>query len=254
MTFTVITVSYNGGKTIKKAIESVLNQTYSNFEYVIIDGNSNDNTLSIIKSFEPLFKEKGISYKWISEKDSGIYDAWNKGVNLATGKWISFLGSDDYYIKNALEAYYETISNNKNVDYDFVHSNVKLVNGEKVVKIYNRTWSWKQFKRNMSIPHVGGFHNSKYFETYGLFDASYKVAGDYEMLLRAKQNLKVLKVGQQLVIMSAGGVSNSQIKKVFKETYKAKNKTAGVHKLVCLCDYVMAFVKYIIKKIVYAFH
>ena len=106
--FTVITASFNSEKTIDKTIESLLNQNYTNFEYIIIDGNSKDSTLEIIKSFEQKFKEKNITYKFISEPDKGIYDAWNKGIKLSDGEWISFLGSDDYYTDNTV---FEQIAN-----------------------------------------------------------------------------------------------------------------------------------------------
>ena len=99
----IITVCFNSEKTIQKTIQSLLNQSVTGFEYILVDGKSKDSTIEIIKSFENKFKEKGISYKWISEKDTGIYNAFNKGINLSKGKWISFLGSDDIYLKTAIE-------------------------------------------------------------------------------------------------------------------------------------------------------
>lgn len=254
MMFTIITACYNSEKTIKTTIESLLHQTITNFEYIIVDGDSKDNTVTIIKSYTSKFQEKGIVLKWISEKDSGIYDAWNKGVSLASGDWVSFLGSDDYYVTNALENYYKAIDSNKNCEFDYVHSNVKLMNGEKIVKIITAKWSWKKFRRYMDFAHVGSFHNIKYFKKYGLFDSSYKIAGDYEFLLRAKKSLKVLKVNELTAIMSVGGVSTSNVSTVYKEMYIAKIKTGGINTLVCLFDYAWAFIKHVIKKLVYAFH
>ena len=107
--FTVITVCYNSQKTIKNTIESLLFQSFNDFEFIIIDGNSSDDTFEIIKSFDLKFKEKGIVYKYISEPDKGIYDAWNKGVKMSSGTWLSFIGSDDFYLNNALELYYTQI-------------------------------------------------------------------------------------------------------------------------------------------------
>ena len=83
--FSIVTASYNSEKTISDTITSVLNLDFKDFEYIIIDGNSSDNTLEIIQSFMPKFEAKGISYKFISEKDKGIYDAWNKGIQLSSG-------------------------------------------------------------------------------------------------------------------------------------------------------------------------
>jgi glycosyltransferase involved in cell wall biosynthesis len=258
MLLSIITAAFNSEKTIVKTLNSIIRQNGINelfeLEYIIVDGASKDDTINIIKSYESTFKEKGIVFKWISEKDSGIYDAWNKGVKLSSGKWISFLGSDDYYCDGALEAYYNTINNNKTIDYDLVYSNVNLVKGDKLIKNINGTWSWRKFRRYMNIAHVGSFHNKQYFTKNGLFDTSYKIAGDYEFLLRARQNLKALKLNKQTVMMSEGGISNRQISKVFKETFKAKNKTGGLNKIICSFDYAIAYIKFILRKIAYAIY
>ena len=100
--FSIVTASYNSEKTISDTINSVLNLDFQDFEYIIIDGNSSDDTLEIIQSAVHKFEAKGVSYKFISEKDKGIYDAWNKGIKISEGKWISFLGSDDSYLSNKL--------------------------------------------------------------------------------------------------------------------------------------------------------
>jgi glycosyltransferase involved in cell wall biosynthesis len=103
MKISIITVNYNGAETLKKAIESVLEQTYDNVEYIIIDGKSDDNSIKIIASYQDLFRKKGYIYKYISEKDNGIYDAMNKGLKIATGDIIGILNSDDWYEVDALE-------------------------------------------------------------------------------------------------------------------------------------------------------
>lgn len=101
----VITICFNSEKMIKYTLEPVLNQTYNNIEYIIVDGNSTDNTLEIIKSYENKFALKNVRYKYTSEPDSGIYNAFNKGLNLINGNWVAFLGSDDYYSPEKLLQY-----------------------------------------------------------------------------------------------------------------------------------------------------
>lgn len=245
--FTIITACFNSEKTINETIQSVLNQSCTNFEYILIDGKSTDKTIEIIKSFENQFKEKKISYKWISEKDTGIYNAFNKGIKLSEGSWISFLGSDDVYLKNSIEIYNKEISNLKD-EVDFVYSNITLNN--KI--IVSKKWKWNQFRRKMTIAHAGGFHNKNYFEKFGLFNESYKIAGDYELLLRAKQQLKTHQINDVTVIMAEGGISNSQIKNVYLETTRAKNETGEVGHLLTKFDYFIWMQKYRIKKIIYA--
>jgi len=116
--------------------------------------------------------------------------------------------------------------------------------------VINGNWSWSKFKRYMNIAHVGAFHNKEYFYKYGYFDTSYKIAGDYELLLRAKEDLKTVKIEQTTAIMANYGASNKQINLVLKETLKAKNKTASLGFLLCKLDYYIAFLKYKTKKVI----
>lgn len=246
---TVITASFNSINTIKATIESILNQTFTNFEYIIIDGNSTDGTLDIIKKFEPIFKEMNIDFKWQSEVDKGIYDAWNKGIKLSSGKWISFLGSDDEYVENAIEIYSTRLVKLDNKKIDLVYSNVNYVCGKKFLNTINGVWSWNIFKRYMNIAHVGSFHSKNLFEKYGIFDERYKICGDYELLLRAQDNLKTSKIEKTTVIMQSGGVSNKHIKKAFQETYKAKCNSGNINPIIAKGDYYLAFLKFSLRSI-----
>lgn len=240
---TIITATYNSEKTLEDTIKSILNQDYSNLEYIIVDGKSNDNTINIIKKYESLFIEKNIIFKWISEKDTGIYNAWNKGLNLATGDWIAFLGSDDFYLdNNTLDKYVAVLTNNP--DADFIHSKVRLVNNGKVKYIVSDKWLWKNFKRYMKIAHVGSFHNKKYFEKYGYYNETYKIAGDYEMLLRAKSKLKSVFIDCFTAEMADGGISNNHVLLAFKEVRKAKINTAKISKPIAYFDFYFSLIKY----------
>lgn len=183
--FSVITASYNSEKTIKKTIESLLNQTFINFEYIIIDGGSKDSTLEIIKSFEKKFSEKNIVLKHLSEPDNGIYDAWNKGLKLAQGEWISFIGSDDFYELNALELYYKNIEINQNIN--FISSKINIINSENIiVRTVGEKFNYEEIIRNMNIAQVGAFHKRELFDKIGDFSLEYKIAGDLEFYTRTK--------------------------------------------------------------------
>ncbi|OSY87023.1 hypothetical protein WH52_13235 [Tenacibaculum holothuriorum] len=247
--FSVITASYNSEKTIKETITSVLNQNYTNFEYIIIDGNSTDNTVNIIREFEPIFKQKNISYKWISEKDSGIYNAWNKGLKLAIGNWIAFLGSDDIYLEKSLEKYAKIAISNPEAD--LITSKVKLINNNNKVKhIFSKPWRWNEFKRNMKIAHVGSFHNKKYFEKYGIYNETYKITGDYELLLRAKDKLKPLFINEFTAEMKDGGVSNNFVIKAFKEAKRAKIEAGEVNPFIASIEFIFSLLKYYISRLI----
>lgn len=243
----IITVCYNSEKTIYKTIDSLLKQTINGFEYIIIDGKSTDKTVDIIKSFEDKFKERNINFKWVSETDKGIYDAFNKGIKFAKGDWISFLGSDDYYLDNALE-FYKLEINKLKKEVDLVHSVVKVED----IKLIQDKWEWKKFKIRMNIAHVGAFHNKNYFKKFGDYDIKYKIAGDYELLLRAKGNLKTHWFNKVTAIMSEGGISNKQVKNVYLETTKAKIETANRNYAISKLDYYKWIFKYRVKTILNA--
>lgn len=238
----IITATYNSEKTLDDTIKSILSQNYTNFEYIIVDGKSEDNTINIIKKYELSFKEKNISYTWISETDSGIYNAWNKGLKLATGSWIAFLGSDDIYLCGSLKKYANLAL--KNEDTDFIHSKVKLINDGKIKFIIKDKWKWSQFKRYMKIAHVGSFHNKEYFEKYGNYNEGYKIVGDYEMLLRSKSNLKTVYFDNFTAEMKDGGISNNNILMAFSEVRRAKIETAKTKILIAFFDFYFSLVKY----------
>jgi glycosyltransferase involved in cell wall biosynthesis len=131
---TVSMPAFNSEHYIAEAIESILAQTYKNFEVIIVDGLSKDNTVSIIEKYEKKFLEAKIPYIWSSEKDSGIYDAWNKALKKVNSSWIAFLGSDDTYYPDALEIYNEAIIKNPNINY--ISSKVEYVDANyKVLKV-----------------------------------------------------------------------------------------------------------------------
>ncbi|MAU71115.1 MAG: glycosyl transferase [Pseudozobellia sp.] len=248
--FSIIIATYNSEKTLEMALISLLDQTEDAFECIICDGASKDSTMGIVARYEPKFKAKNIGYKWISEPDRGIYDAWNKGLQLAQGEWISFLGSDDVYLPDALAGYQKILkSKDKQELPHLLYSNVNYVNGSTILRQLNGTWSWPKFGRYMCIAHVGSFHHRDYFKKYGNFDTSYKICGDYELLLRPRHDLKTLKLNKTTVHMQAGGVSNFMVVKAFQETYRAKITSGSLNKVVAKFDYFLARFKFGIKKL-----
>jgi len=242
----VITVVYNGEKYLEETIQSVINQTYDNVEYIIIDGGSSDETLDIIKKYE-----QAIDY-WVSERDNGIYDAWNKAVKISYGKWIGFLGADDFYINNAIDEYvFEIIRNSK---FDYISSKVNLCDKNKLLlRIIGSEWSWNYFSRYMNVAHVGSLHNRKFFKKYGIYDINYKICGDYELLLRAKNKLKTFFINKPLANMRIGGVSDSNFK-VFKEScdVKLKHNTRKFNFLAKM-DMYFAILKWKLRKYYYGY-
>ena len=174
----VITVVYNGEKYLEETIQSVINQTYDNVEYIIIDGGSTDRTSDIIKKYEDR-----IDY-WVSEKDKGIYDAMNKGVSGCIGEIIGIVNADDYLYLNILE--HITTIFDKNVD--FLYGNVHIIDSEgKIIgeknSLPNEQIDVKIYS-GMPFPHPSVFVNINTYKKIGLFDISFRLSADFDFLLR----------------------------------------------------------------------
>jgi len=222
MKVSIVTVVYNSENTIKDAIESVLNQTYKNIEYIIIDGASTDRTVEIIKSYRNKIN------KFVSEPDKGIYDAMNKGIKLATGDIVGILNSDDVYADNNV---IETIANTfqKN-DYDAIYGDLIYVDKENLDKVI-RYWKSNPFEKGLfqkgwHPAHPTFFVKREIYDRYGLFNLDFKIAADYELMLRfmERYNIGTYYIPEVLVKMRVGGESNRSLKNILKaniECYKA---------------------------------
>lgn len=165
--FSIITVTYNAVKTIEKTIQSVLRQDKSLFEYIIIDGGSSDGTVDCIKQYGT-----HIAF-WSSEKDSGIYEAMNKGINKAKGDWILFLGGDDRLEENVLKEVYQYLDNTA----DLVYGNITYNNGKRFMSSFNPITIL-----NNTVHHQGAFYNRNLFNNFK-YDIQLKIMSDYELNL-----------------------------------------------------------------------
>lgn len=203
MKISIITVSLNSQNTIKKTIESVLEQDFPPYEYIIVDGDSTDNTLEVIKSYSKDFLSKKIKYTIISEKDFGLYDAMNKGIHLSTGDLIGIINSDDWYEKNALMLV--QIEYNREA-FDFFYGDINIYKKE---ILYKRKKVKKGFfitSRNWS--HPSSFISKKTYEKVGLFRCQ-NIYDDFDLFLRIrKSNTKTTIKNVLIANFSLGGISN----------------------------------------------
>lgn len=213
---TIITATFNAADHLLRTIKSICDLTYDNIEWIILDGASSDNTVDLIRQNEAV-----IDY-WVSEPDNGIYDAWNKGVSLARGEWIAFLGAGDVYKPNAINVYMSAIESLLVIP-EFASSRVRLVNSSwKELRIWGAPFNWTIFKKYMTVAHVGALHHKSLFEKHGLFDTAYSSAADYEFLMRCGPSLKAIYLSDVTVDMQVGGISNGN--KGMFETYAVQKK------------------------------
>ncbi|MCK5789071.1 MAG: glycosyltransferase, partial [Chlamydiia bacterium] len=170
----IITVVFNGVEYLEQTIQSVINQSYDNVEYIIIDGGSTDGTVDIIRKYEDQ-----IDY-WVSEKDKGIYDAMNKGLQLVVGEYVGIINADDFYEPFAIEKSIECIKNN-NADYSM--GKVQYVNTKQVASPIYPLMEGKIYQE-MFYPHISAFILRTIYKKIGFFDMNLKIASDHDMALQ----------------------------------------------------------------------
>lgn len=202
---TVITVVFNGAGDLEKTLLNVLDQTYSNVEYIVVDGGSTDGTLDIIRKYD-----HAIDY-WISEKDAGIYDAMNKGIRLATGEWINFMNSGDlFYESTTLNSIALRLESNQQIVFgDFEtfskrhQFNVRKISGPV---------SMQNLVMKMPICHQSMFVNLQSFKHIGLFDTNYKICADHDWLIKALLAGKQASyVKECIALCNIDGISSTSI-------------------------------------------
>ncbi|SIR46740.1 glycosyltransferase family 2 protein [Halanaerobium kushneri] len=213
----IITVCYNSEKHIRDTIESVLNQTYDNIEYIIVDGDSTDNTLDIIKEYEAKFNGR---LKWISKPDDGIYDAMNKGISMANGEIIGIVNSDDWYEIDAVEAVVKIFTKNRNVG--LVHGNMAKYNDKDVLyKIHKKRKSKFDFSEKVPYNHPTCFVKKWVYEKIGLFELEFKTASDYDFMLKVyNSDIETVYINKLISNFRTVGVTSTSFFPAVVQGYK----------------------------------
>ena len=210
MKLSIITATYNSERTLRDTMESILNQTFQDFEYIIVDGASKDATLDIICEYEPRFQGK---MRYLSEPDKGIYDAMNKGFAMATGDVIGILNSDDFFTSDdVLQAVVDGFAG----EYvDAVYADIHFVGTDdltKCVRYYSSSVFRPWMMRFGMIPAHPSFYCRKaVYDQYGSFDTTYRIAADFEILLRLIfiHRIRTRYVKKDFVTMRLGGASTT---------------------------------------------
>jgi glycosyltransferase involved in cell wall biosynthesis len=225
MKISIITTTYNSEATIRDTLESVNAQTYPHIEHIIVDGNSKDNTLEIVKKYG-----KRVSIL-ISEPDKGIYDAMNKGIKAATGDVIGILNSDDFFTSNDVIS--AVVSTFKNNDIDAVFGDIHYVkpdNLNKCVRYYSSAaFNPSLFKFGIMPAHPSFYVKRSCYEKYGLYSLDYKIASDFDLLIRFlyTHKIKYRYLKKDFVTMRTGGASTKNLNSrmlLNKEDLKACRK------------------------------
>lgn len=217
MKISVITATWNSGKTIGDTLKSVFNQSFTNVEHIIKDGGSKDDTLEICKNFEQKYYKdecKGRTINILSDKDKGIYDAMNQGIKAATGDVIGILNSDDFYTSDdVLARVAEEFE--KNPELEAVYGDIHFVKDENLKKCtryfssrYFRPWA---LRFGFMPAHPSFYVRREVYEKYGLYDLNFRTSSDFEMMVRlfVKENIRAKYINMDFVTMRAGGESTA---------------------------------------------
>ncbi len=238
----IITVVFNGEQHLEETIQSVINQTYENVEYIIIDGGSSDGTLDIIKKYE-----NKIDY-WVSERDEGIYDAMNKGIKLAQGDIIGIVNSDDILYPKTLQDVVAVFYENKNIG--FVYGKLDIVDFKGILIENKNSLGMQHFKyrlfKHMPFLHPTVFVKKEVYEKIGLFDTRYTISADYDFCLRMiEQNIASCELYFTTGKFRLGGISGSM--KTYLENHMLlKNRLASPLRYL---NTTILIVKFLLRKI-----
>ncbi len=231
----------NGAKTLQNCLDSIFSQDYNNIELVVVDGGSTDETVQILRNNEDIITS------WLSEPDSGVYDAWNKGLEIVTGKYICFMGCDDRFAQKSSVS--EILSlNDSECSSDLITSKVCLVdeNGKSLQERGN-PWKWSKMMKDCYVTHPGLMHHKRLFERHGKFDTRYKIAGDYEFLLRLGSKTSTKHLNKVTVLMGINGISNVNSLKAHEEARMIHSSHPSIGKASALYNYYISRLKVFVK-------
>ncbi|MDC1387042.1 glycosyltransferase [Candidatus Thioglobus sp.] len=228
MKISIIIATINDGLILPLTLDSIFNQTHLDVEVIVVDGLSKDNTVNLLKGI----KDKKLSW-WMSERDNGIYDAWNKALKHINGEWVLFLGAgDELWNKDVLKDFVDYVKHIQNPS-RILYGVVALEDNNRLIKNYiGNEWNkvQKKFRDGaVMLPHQGVFHRSDIFLHDNKFDSSFKISGDYEFLLRVLKNEDAHFIPSFIVSrMMSGGISGGfNNTNLLKESLRARKNNGG---------------------------
>ena len=238
----VVVAVLNRAHTVRRCVESIASQDYP-CELVVMDGGSTDGTQLILKEVA-----RDIDY-WESGPDRGIFDAWNKALEKATGEWTCFLGADDYFCDSTSLS--RLVARADASRYNFVSSRVAWVNDHgEFMRIVGEPWDWSRMKDHQVIAHPGALHHRSLFERFGKFDTRYSIAGDYEFLLRVGRVVVANYVDAVTVCMGMHGTSLTDVGTALGETRKIQTQHPEIGLRKANANYLVAHAKHMARRVV----
>ncbi len=218
---TILIAVRNAADTLDRCLDSIAAQTWPRRETVVIDGASTDGTKAILER-----RATELAF-WCSEPDTGIGNAWNKGLRHARGDWVAFLGADDWYAASESLAGLAATIEGASGPLDLVSARARLIHGG-ISQEFGDAWAWERFRYRMNIAHPGALHRRGLWEELGPFDETLRIASDYEFLLRSGPRLRTAYVPLVAVNMQYGGVSTRNFERMLHDMAAAQIRSGAL--------------------------
>lgn len=220
----ILVATWNCAPQLAAFLESLAAQSFRHWELLLLDNASSDGTAELVEAFQRGCSSPG-QVIWSSQPDRGIYDAWNRGLTLARGAYLSFIGADDLFLDaHSLERIAALTATGAHL---ITARNAYHAADGRFLRHWGSGWQWQRMRQSMNIAHPGMLVRRELFERLGAFDASYRICGDYEWFLRLPPDLRTVHTSDSILKVVQGGVSHTRIGQVYAETYRAQRRHLG---------------------------
>ncbi|MCS5706447.1 glycosyltransferase [Synechococcus sp. FGCU-3] len=218
----ILVATWNCAPLLQQFLESLAVQSWSDWELLLLDNASTDGTAELVAAFQQTLSEGPQRVVWSSQPDTGIYDAWNRGLQLARGTYLCFIGADDTFVDSgSLERIAALTASGTDL---ITARNAYYAPDGRLLRHWGFGWQWKRMRQSMNIAHPGMLVRRALFERFGPFDASFRICGDYEWLLRLPPDLRAIHSSDPILKVVQAGVSHTRIGRVYAETFRAQRR------------------------------
>lgn len=239
-TLSILVATWNCAEQLEQLLESLAQQSWTDWQLVLLDNASTDGTTDLVEKARSRWSWGRRRLVWSSESDTGIYDAWNRGLGLAEGNYLSFIGADDVFLDSYSLARLVALT----------ATNADLITGRnayysadgRFLREWGFCWTWRRMRQSMNIAHPGLLVRRELFDQVGPYDTSYRICGDYDWFLRLPPHLRTVHSSDPILKVVQAGISHTRIAQVYAETFRAQRRHLGL--VVAAACWVVNWAKY----------